>query len=161
MKVAEKKLKQFIGSILKYKEKLTRFKLFGRFLQLYDELNEEDIKMYIEVMQVMFKVVLNFQIQELDEIIYVPIARCLDYLRMTFGSHMTVISMTNSIKTVSKTNLSATASRLFETIGKIPNCLYRYSSNKGKSSSRKYSKKSIPISSPRLMPSSSMPSPSR
>ena len=30
--VAEKKFQQFIGSILKYKEKHARFRVFGRFL---------------------------------------------------------------------------------------------------------------------------------
>ena len=56
------------------------------------------MKMYIEVVQVMFKVVLNYQILEQDEAIWIPTARCIDYLRMTFGTHMTVTSMTNSVK---------------------------------------------------------------
>ena len=38
--VADKKFNQFIGSVLKYKQKHPRFRLFGRFLGLYDELTE-------------------------------------------------------------------------------------------------------------------------
>ena len=38
--VADKKFNQFIGSVLKYKVKHPRFRLFGRFLGLYDELSE-------------------------------------------------------------------------------------------------------------------------
>ena len=38
--VADKKFNQFIGSVLKYKQKHPRFRLFGRFLGLYDELSD-------------------------------------------------------------------------------------------------------------------------
>ena len=46
----------------------------------------------------MFKVVLNFQIPEQEEAIWIPTARCVDYMRMTLGAHMTTISMANAFK---------------------------------------------------------------
>ena len=70
--VADKKFQQFVGCILKNKEKLPRFRLFGRFLQLYDELSETDLRLYVDITHNMFKSVLNFQINELDDIIYIP-----------------------------------------------------------------------------------------
>ena len=70
--VADKKFQQFIGSILKYKEKYPRFRLFGRFLQLYDELSQQDLKLYVDIVHNMFKTVLNFTILEQDEIILIP-----------------------------------------------------------------------------------------
>ena len=70
--MANKKFAQIIGSCLKYKEKNPRFRLFGRFLQLYEPLGDQDLKLYIDIVNNMFKTVLNFQIQETDEIIYIP-----------------------------------------------------------------------------------------
>ena len=58
--VADKKFQQFIGSILKFKDKQPRFRLFGRFLQLYDDLSENDLKLYVDIVHNMFKTVLNF-----------------------------------------------------------------------------------------------------
>ena len=46
--------------MLKYREKHSRFQLFGRFLELYDELSEDDIRLYMDILQVMYKTVLNF-----------------------------------------------------------------------------------------------------
>ena len=70
--MANKKFSQIIGSCLKYKDKNPRFRLFGRFLQLYEPLGDQDLKLYIDVVHNMFKTVLNFQIQETDDIIYLP-----------------------------------------------------------------------------------------
>ena len=70
--MANKKFAQIIGSCLRYKEKNPRFRLFGRFLQLYEPLGDQDLKLYIDVVHNMFKTVLNFQIQETDEVIYIP-----------------------------------------------------------------------------------------
>jgi len=45
---------------LKYKAKHPRFRLFGRFLGLYDELSDQDLKLYVDIVHNMFKSVLNF-----------------------------------------------------------------------------------------------------
>ena len=58
--VADKKFQQFIGSILRYKDKFPRFRLFGRFLGLFDELTMQDLKLYVDLSHNMFKTVLNF-----------------------------------------------------------------------------------------------------
>ena len=79
----DKKFTQFIGALLKYREKYSRFQLFGRFLELFDELSEDDVKLYLDLIQVMYKTVLNFQILEQDEVILIPTARALDYFRLT------------------------------------------------------------------------------
>ena len=71
--VADKKFTQFIGSILKFKDKLPRLKLAGRFLQLYDELEDCDLKLYIDLIQAMYKAVLNFTIIDQDEIVLIPL----------------------------------------------------------------------------------------
>ena len=70
--VADKKFTQFIGSILKYKDKYPRFRLFGRFLQLHDELTESDLKLYVDLVHNMFKHILNFAILEQDELVLIP-----------------------------------------------------------------------------------------
>ena len=70
--MAEKKYMQLLGSILKYKEKMPRFKLFGRFLQLYDELSDADLKLYVDLVHSMYKCVLNFSILEQDDIVLLP-----------------------------------------------------------------------------------------
>jgi len=58
--VAEKKFTQFIGSILRYKDRYSRFRLAGRFLCLFDELEDCDLKLYIDLVASMYKAVLNF-----------------------------------------------------------------------------------------------------
>ena len=70
--MAEKKFTQFIGSILKYKDKFPRFKLFGRFLQLHEELTESDLKLYVDMVHNMFKNIINFAILEQDELVLLP-----------------------------------------------------------------------------------------
>ena len=99
--VADKKFKQFIGSVMKYQQRHPRFRLFGRYLGLYDELSEQDLKLYIDIVHNMFKSVLNFQIQEQDEIVYIPTARACDYFKSTFATRLTNTSMTHCLKIVS------------------------------------------------------------
>ncbi len=36
--------------------------MFGRFLDLYDSLSSKDFKLYIEIQEALFKMVLNLQI---------------------------------------------------------------------------------------------------
>ena len=48
--VADKKYRQLIGSILRFNQVNPRFQLFGRFLQLYDDLSEVDLKLYFEIL---------------------------------------------------------------------------------------------------------------
>ena len=98
--VADKKFTQFIGSILKYSAQYPRFWVFGRFMQLFDELNEQDLKLYVDIVHNMFKSVLNFQIMEQDEMVLVPTARALDYFRVSFASRLTNTSMTHCLKII-------------------------------------------------------------
>jgi hypothetical protein len=60
--VADKKFNQLMYSSIKYKDKSPRIRMFGRFLDLYDSLSSKDFKLYIEIQEALFKMVLNFQI---------------------------------------------------------------------------------------------------
>lgn len=71
--VAEKKFIQFVGSVMKNRDKLPRFRLFGRFLQLFDDLSDADLKLYVDLSQSMQRTILNFQILEQDEIVLIPL----------------------------------------------------------------------------------------
>jgi len=82
--VATKKFTQFIQAVLKFKDQNSRFYIFGRFLQLYEELDENDLKMYYEVQANMHKTILNFTINEDDDCVYIPVPRAIDYFKMTF-----------------------------------------------------------------------------
>lgn len=101
--VADKKFSQFVGSILRFKDKTPRFRLFGRFLQLYDELSEQDLKLYVDIVHNKFKSVLNFQILESDEVILIPTQRAIDYFKQTFVARLTQSSMSHCLKIVSYT----------------------------------------------------------
>jgi hypothetical protein len=67
--------------------------LCGRFLELYDELNDMDLKLYFEIIQNMYKTILNFNIQEDDDNIYIPLPRALDYFRLMFATRLTNSSL--------------------------------------------------------------------
>lgn len=60
--VADKKFNQLIYSSIKFKDKSPRIRMFGRFLELYDSLTPKDFKLYVEIQEALFKMVLNFQI---------------------------------------------------------------------------------------------------
>lgn len=90
---------------MKYKHKHPRFRLFGRFLGLYDELTDQDLKLYVDIVHNMFKSVLNFQIQEQDEVVLVPTGRACDYFRTTFATRLTNTSMSHCLKIVSNSIL--------------------------------------------------------
>ena len=45
---------------MKNKDKSPRFRLCGRYLQLFDELYEPEVKLYQDLVRRMFKTVLNF-----------------------------------------------------------------------------------------------------
>lgn len=102
----EKKFTQFIGSILKYKEKHPRFQLFGRFLELYDELSEDDVRLYLDIMSCMYKTVLNFQILEHDEVILIPTARAIDFFRLTLAQRLTNQSMSSCLRQLRKKQIT-------------------------------------------------------
>lgn len=63
---------------MKHKDKYPRFRLFARFLGLFEELSEHDLKLYVDLVHNMYKTVLNFQILEQDEVILIPTVS-LDY----------------------------------------------------------------------------------
>jgi len=106
--MANKKFSQIIGSCLKFKDKNPRFRLFGRFLQLYEPLQDQDLKLYIDIVNNMFKTVLNFQIQETDEMVYIPTPRAIDFFRLTFSSRLTNASLNHCLKIIRRKQLQIT-----------------------------------------------------
>ena len=103
--VTDRNFTQFIGTIIKYKDKYQRFRMFGRFLGLFEELEENDLKLYIDIVHNMFKTVLNFQILEQDEIVLLPIPRALDYFKLTFASRLTTVSMNHCLKIIKQKSM--------------------------------------------------------
>ena len=94
---------------MRFREKNPRFRLFGRFLQLFDELSEQDLKLYVDIKHNMFKAVLNFAILESDEIILVPTARACDYFKLTFATRLTNTSMTHCVKIIRQKQVAVQA----------------------------------------------------
>lgn len=84
-KVADKKFNQVICSTLKNSDRSPRIRLFGRFLELFENLSSKDFKLYVDMQESVFKMVLNFQIQETDEQSFVPINRAIDLFRLQFA----------------------------------------------------------------------------
>lgn len=85
---------------MKHKDKYPRFRLFARFLGLFEELSEHDLKLYVDLVHNMYKTVLNFQILEQDEVILIPTPRALDYFRLTFATRLSNASMSQCIKVI-------------------------------------------------------------
>ena len=64
------------------------------------------MKLYVDLVHNMFKTVLNFAINEQEEVVLVPASRAIDYFRMSFAARLTNSSMTNCLKIVSLSRLS-------------------------------------------------------
>jgi len=71
-KVAEKKFYSLLAGCVQFKKVNSRIRLFGRFLSLYEELTLQDLRFYFEIVDHTNRLVLNFLIQENDELPLVP-----------------------------------------------------------------------------------------
>ena len=87
--VADKKFNQVVLSCIKFKDKNARIWMFGRFLQLYETLSQKDLKLYLDIQEQLYKLVLNFSIQESDEAPMVPYSRAVDYFKSIFSQRLT------------------------------------------------------------------------
>lgn len=54
--LAEKKFAQTISAVMKYRDKVQRIKLYGRFLTLFDPLDKESFKFYLVCLNYMLNV---------------------------------------------------------------------------------------------------------
>lgn len=72
LKNSEKKFLALMAGCQYYKHQSSRIRLFGRLLGLYDDLGLPDLRLYLEIVDHAFKLVLNFQIQDTDELPLVP-----------------------------------------------------------------------------------------
>lgn len=72
-KVTDKKFISLLNGCLIYKQQSSRVRIFGRLLGLYDSLSNQDLRFYLEIVDNAYKLVLNFSIQEHDEMPLIPI----------------------------------------------------------------------------------------
>lgn len=71
--VAEKKFVQLISSCIAQKNQLHRIRLFGRFLELYDDLSAVEYNKYLEVADMFTQQILNFKIEDDCDQILLPV----------------------------------------------------------------------------------------
>ncbi|CDW88315.1 ef hand family protein [Stylonychia lemnae] len=81
--VAEKKFKQMISSCVCQKGNLPRIRLFGRFIEVHNELQPTDFAKYLEMLDLFTNLILNFKIDDDIEIILLP-NKALDYFKSKF-----------------------------------------------------------------------------
>lgn len=84
--VAEKKFCQLLGSCIIQKDTLPRIRLFGRFLEVYNELTPVEYNRYLEIVDLYTQQILNFKIDDDLETILIPvvnIAYSLSYIEQS------------------------------------------------------------------------------
>ena len=89
--MAEKKFAQTMSACVKYRQKIERVKLFGRFLGLYDPLDKESFKFYMIALNYLINVSTFGYIvpaNDYDEIHYVPYIRVNDFMRTFFENRI-------------------------------------------------------------------------
>jgi hypothetical protein len=82
--VAERKFVQMISSCITLKDQLHRIKLFGRFIETYDELAPTEYNRYLEIVEMYTQQILNFKIDDDMEVILLPMHRAVDYFKLKF-----------------------------------------------------------------------------
>ena len=64
-----------ISSCIIYKDQLARINLFGRFLEVYDDLPIEDYNRYLKLISMYSQQILNFKVDENLDITLLPLVR--------------------------------------------------------------------------------------
>eukprot|EP00347_Sterkiella_histriomuscorum_P002769 403366870 len=82
--VAEKKFRQMISSCLSLKDQLPRIRLFGRFIELHNELQPTDYTKYLEMIEIYTQQILNFKIDDDTDVILLPFTRAIEYFKQKF-----------------------------------------------------------------------------
>jgi len=90
--LSEKKFAQTISAVMRFKDQITRVKLFGRFLGLFDDLDKESFKLYLACVSYMqnvssFGYLVPFT--DSDEIHYTPYIRFIDFMRVFLENRIT------------------------------------------------------------------------
>ena len=104
LKIAEKKFLALMNGCKQAKDnnQSIRVRLFGRFLGLYSELQIQDLKLYLDVVDQAYKLVLNFQIQEQDELPLIPSLRATEIFKAIFSSRLSQTSLQKEIRKLVK-----------------------------------------------------------
>ena len=82
--LAEKKFAQTIAAVMKFKEKIFRVRLFGKFIGIYEAMDKESFKVYLICLNHVFNVCsFGYLIPttDNDEIHYAPYIRINDFMR--------------------------------------------------------------------------------
>ena len=82
--VAERKFIQLIFACITYRDQLHRINLFGRYLEIYDDLPASDYNRYQKLSQMFIQQILNFKFDENIDSTLLPLSRALDYFKFKF-----------------------------------------------------------------------------
>ncbi len=109
--VAEKKFSQLIGSCILQQNQLHRIRLFGRFIEIYNDLTPSDYNKYLEMVDLFTNQILNFKIDDDLETILLPVVRlneslivvqnrAVDYYKLKFESKLLTLQFNQKMKEV-------------------------------------------------------------
>jgi hypothetical protein len=87
-KVGERKFLSLFATCIQYRQTSPRVRIFGRFLGLYEPLKQNSLRLYVDVVDLAFKLVLNFQIIDADECPLVPTARAIEIFKQILGTRL-------------------------------------------------------------------------
>jgi len=87
--VAEKKFLQVISTCILQAHSVPRIRLFGRFLEIQNDLSSSQYNKYQQSVDMFMQQILNFKMEEDVEVILLPLNRALDYFRMKFERKFT------------------------------------------------------------------------
>ena len=91
--IAEKKFAQTIAAVMKYKTKIFRVNMFGRFLTLFDPLDKESFKFYLLCLNYFLNIsTFGYLVPntDADEIVYTPYIRVIDFMRNYFDGRIPI-----------------------------------------------------------------------
>jgi hypothetical protein len=107
--VAEKKFTQLLSSCIIQQHSLHRIRLFGRFVEVYNELTQAEYNKYLEMIEMFTNQILNFKIDDDLESILLPINKATDYYKLKFETKLLSHQFNQRLQKVKKTFLIISA----------------------------------------------------
>jgi hypothetical protein len=89
--IAEKKFTQTVSAVMKYKDKIFRVRVFGRFLTLFEAYDKECFKFYLICLNYLMNVsTFGYLVPytDQDEVHYTPYIRVNDFMRNYFENRI-------------------------------------------------------------------------
>mmetsp|Transcript_1337 Transcript_1337/g.843 ORF Transcript_1337/g.843 Transcript_1337/m.843 type:complete len:243 (+) Transcript_1337:1135-1863(+) len=87
--VAEKKFLQVISTCILQGPQVPRIRLFGRFLEVFDDLQPNQYNKYQQGLDLFTQQILNFKYEEDAEVILLPLNRAMEFFKLKFESKLT------------------------------------------------------------------------